>query len=94
MVDQSSTSNKIDLHGLPVADGVRIALERTRRWWSNLGEDRARRAKEDVFTVVTGMGNHNSGGVSRMRQEVGAALRREGWRLTTGTGQYFISGKV
>lgn len=94
MVDQNSTSNQIDLHGLPVVDGVRIALERTQRWWSNLGENRVRRAKEDVFTIVTGLGNHNSGGVSPLRQEVGAALRRAGWRFATGTGQYFISGKV
>lgn len=94
MVDQTSTGNKIDLHGLPVADGVRIALERTRLWWDNLGENRERRAREEEFTVVTGLGNHNSGGVSRMRQEVGAALRRDGWRFITGTGQYIISGKA
>lgn len=94
MVDKSSSSNHIDLHGLPVADGVRIALQRTQNWWNNLGEDRARRNRDDVFTVVTGLGKHSSGGVSRMRQEVGAALKRDGWRFTTGTGQYFISGKI
>lgn len=93
MVDQTSTANKIDLHGLPVADGVRIALERTRLWYNGLGENRERRAREEDFTIVTGLGNHNSGGVSRMRQEVGAALRRDGWRFVTGTGQYIISGK-
>lgn len=94
MVDQTASANLIDLHGLPVADGVRIALERTQLWWSNLGEDRVRKAREEGFTVVTGMGNHSTSGVSRMRQDVGAALKREGWRTSTGTGQFVVTGKV
>lgn len=94
MVDQTASANRIDLHGLPVADGVRIALERTQLWWSNLGEDRIRRAREEGFTIVTGMGNHSTSGVSRMRQDVGAALKREGWRTNTGTGQYTVTGKT
>lgn len=92
LVNEQSSSVHIDLHGVPVADGVRIALERTQLWWANLGEDRAKRAREG-FTVITGLGTHSVGGVSRLRQEVGAALKREGWRTRTETGQFIVTGK-
>ena len=95
LVDGNSSAGHIDLHGVPVADGVHIALERTQEWWAALGEDRARRARcGEGFTVVTGLGNHSSGGVSRMRQDVGAALKRAGWRVRTETGQFVVTGKV
>lgn len=95
LVDVNSSRDHIDLHGVPVADGVRIALDRTQEWWAALGEDRARRARcGEGFTVVTGLGNHSSGGVSRLRQDVGAALKRAGWRVRTETGQFIVTGKV
>lgn len=94
LVDEQSSSTLIDLHGVPVADGVRIALERTQAWWAGLGEDRARKARAGGFTVVTGLGIHSSKGVSRMRQDVGAALKRAGWRVRTETGQFIVTGKA
>lgn len=93
-VDRTASSDSIDLHGVPVADGVRIALDRTQSWWVGLGENRARKAREQGFVVVTGLGNHSSSGVSRLRQEVGAALKREGWRIRVETGQYVVTGKT
>lgn len=93
-VDRSASADSIDLHGVPVADGVRIALDRTQSWWVALGEDRTRKAREHGFVVVTGLGNHSSSGVSRLRQEVGAALKREGWRTRVETGQYVVTGKT
>lgn len=94
LVNEQSSGSKIDLHGVPVADGVRIALERTQTWWATLGEYRAKRAREEGFVVVTGLGNHSSSGVSRLRQEVGAALKREGWRVRTETGQFVVTGRT
>lgn len=94
LVDEQSSPTVVDLHGVPVADGVRIALERTQAWWNNLGEDRARKARAEGFTVVTGLGIHSSKGVSRMRQDVGAALKRAGWRVRTETGQFIVTGKA
>lgn len=94
LVDEQSSPSHIDLHGVPVADGVRIALERTQAWWGGLGEDRARRARAEGFTVVTGLGNHSSKGVSRLRQDVGAALKRAGWRVRTETGQFVVTGRA
>lgn len=93
-VDRSASSTSIDLHGIPVADGVRIALDKTQAWWMDLGEDRAKKARDQGFVVVTGLGNHSAGGVSRMRQEVGAALKRGGWRVSVETGQFVVHGKA
>ncbi|ROW03128.1 hypothetical protein VMCG_05684 [Cytospora schulzeri] len=94
LVDEQSSAALVDLHGVPVADGVRIALERTQAWWGGLGEDRARKARAEGFTVVTGLGIHSSKGVSRMRQDVGAALKRAGWRVRTETGQFIVTGRA
>lgn len=94
LVDEQSSSSRIDLHGVPVSDGVRIALERAHTWWANLGENRAKKAREEGFVVVTGLGNHSTSGVSRLRQEVGGALKREGWRVKTETGQFVVTGRI
>lgn len=93
LVDEQSSRSHIDLHGVPVSDGVRIALERTQTWWANLGENRAKKAREEGFVVVTGLGKHSASGVSRLRQEVGAALKREGWRVRVETGQFVVTGR-
>lgn len=94
LVEEQSSGGHIDLHGVPVADGVRIALEKTHLWWANLGENRAKKAREAGFVVVTGLGKHSASGVSRLRQEVGAALKREGWRVKVETGQFVVTGRT
>ncbi|KAJ4393121.1 hypothetical protein N0V93_002328 [Gnomoniopsis smithogilvyi] len=93
-VDRTASADSIDLHGVPVADGVQIALDRTQSWWVALGENRVKKAREQGFVVVTGLGIHSSSGVSRLRQEVGAALKREGWRVRVETGQFVVTGKT
>jgi hypothetical protein len=94
LVNQQSTPTKIDLHGVTVLDGVRIAKHRVWQWWENLGEGRERTAKLQGFTVVTGVGRHSANGVSRLRQAVGAALKNDGWRVETLTGQFYVTGRV
>lgn len=94
LVDQKSTYCSIDLHGITVIDGVRIAKDRVWRWWNNLGEHRQAKAKLEGFTVVTGVGRHSSGGVSRLRQAVGIALKNDGWKVETLTGQFYVTGRV
>ncbi|KAK1779696.1 hypothetical protein QBC45DRAFT_325288 [Copromyces sp. CBS 386.78] len=94
LVDQKSTYCSIDLHGVTVIDGVRIAKDRVWRWWNNLGEHRHSKAKLEGFTVITGVGRHSSGGVSRLRQAVGAALKNDGWKVETLTGQFYVTGRV
>ena len=96
LVNQQSTATTIDLHGVTVLDGVRIAKHRVWQWWDNLGEGgRVKMAKHDEgFTVVTGVGNHSVGGVSRLRQAVGAALKNDGWKVDVLTGKFRVTGRV
>lgn len=93
LVEQQATASSVDLHGVLVHDGVRIALQKTQDWWNGLGEFRARKAKEEGFTVITGLGRHSAGGVSQMRQAVVAALLQDGWKLHVETGKFVVSGR-
>lgn len=91
-VDQSSTKDQIDLHGVTVQDGVNIALSRVWSWWNSLGEERVRKAK-DGFTVVTGIGRHSADGRSRLRSNVCKALVADGWRVEVLTGRFLVTGR-
>ncbi|KAG5927834.1 hypothetical protein E4U42_001719 [Claviceps africana] len=94
LVDQQSTRDSIDLHGVLVRDGVRIARQRVQDWWQGLGELRASKAREQGgFTVITGLGRHSAGGVSQLRQSVAAALLQDGWKLNVETGKFVVTGR-
>jgi len=95
-VDQQSGSSYIDLHGVNVADGVRIANDRVWRWWNSLeGEEpRSIIAKREGFTVVTGVGKHSSSGVSPLRRAVGITLQNNGWKVEALTGSFLITGRT
>lgn len=93
LVEQQSTSSSIDLHGVLVHDGVRIARQKTQDWWQGLGEFRARRAREEGFTVITGLGRHSASGVSQLRQAVAAALLQDGWKVQVETGKFVVTGR-
>ncbi|KAL1892257.1 hypothetical protein Sste5346_007213 [Sporothrix stenoceras] len=91
---QSKDALTVDLHNVPVKDGIRIAMERTRYWWAHLGEDRVRKARENPLRVVTGVGLHSPEGYSRLNTGVEAALKREGWKFHDGFGYYDVTGKT
>ncbi|SPQ23278.1 e33a5dc3-1058-4528-a290-681455243632 [Thermothielavioides terrestris] len=93
-VAQQSTDSMLDLHGVFVMDGVRIAKQRVWAWWEGLGENRKALAKQNGFTVVTGVGKHSAGGVSRLRQAIGAFLKNDGWKVETLTGSFYVTGRV
>jgi hypothetical protein len=93
LVNQQSTSRNIDLHGVRVQDGVRIARQRAQAWWEGLGEMRIRKARENSLTIVTGIGRHSAGGVSQLRQAVAAALVQDGWKVQVETGRFVITGR-
>lgn len=93
LVEQHSTASSIDLHGVYVQDGVRIARQRVQAWWSGLGEFRTQKARHHTFTVITGLGRHSAGGVSQLRQAVAAALLQDGWRMQVETGRFVITGR-
>ncbi|KAI1099853.1 hypothetical protein F4804DRAFT_320741 [Jackrogersella minutella] len=92
LVDQKSTKDMIDLHGVTVQDGVDIALDRVWKWWRGLGEERVRKAKQGI-TVVTGLGRHSSDGKSRLRINVFKALVGDGWKVEVLTGSYLVTGR-
>lgn len=93
LVASQSRTNSIDLHGVTVADGVRIARRDVRAWWDGLGEYRLRKARENGFSVITGLGRHSSGGVSQMRRAVAAALVQDGWNMRVETGHFVVTGR-
>ncbi|KAF4336423.1 hypothetical protein FBEOM_9714 [Fusarium beomiforme] len=90
LVDKQSTSTSIDLHGVYVQDGVRIARQRVQAWWAGLGEFRSDKARQQPFTVITGLGRHSAGGVSQLRQAVAAALLQDGWKMQVETGRFLV----
>ncbi|KAH6685039.1 hypothetical protein F5X68DRAFT_171524 [Plectosphaerella plurivora] len=92
LVSSRAASDVIDLHGVEVLDGVRIAKERVWAWWQGLGEYRAQEARRG-FTVITGLGRHSAGGVSRLRQSVAAALIEDGWKVSVETGRFKVTGR-
>lgn len=93
LVEENSTPTQIDLHGVYVQDGVRIARARVQSWWNGLGEFRSEKARQQPFTVVTGLGRHSAGGVSQLRQAVAAALLQEGWDMRVETGRFVVRGR-
>lgn len=92
LVADNSSRDVVDLHGVTVPDGVRIAKERAWLWWNGLGEYRDQEARRG-FTVITGLGRHSASGVSRMRQSVAAALIEDGWKVSVETGRFTITGR-
>lgn len=97
LVDQQSTGDTIDLHGVSVSDGVKIALDRVWRWWNALAPAemprRAGKAAHDGLKVVTGVGRHNVNGKSRLRINVCKALVEDGWKIEVLTGAFLVTGR-
>lgn len=94
LADQQSTRTSVDLHGVPVHDGVRIARQKAQQWWLDLGEMRAAKVREQGgFSVITGLGRHSAGGVSPLRQAVAAALLQDGWKVSVETGKFVVTGR-
>ncbi|KAI1424041.1 hypothetical protein F5Y12DRAFT_493956 [Xylaria sp. FL1777] len=94
LVDQQSTEDTIDLHGVSVQDGVDIAIDRVWNWWNALGENKVRKARENGLKVVTGLGRHSSDGKSRLRINVCKALVADGWKVQVLTGAYLVTGRI
>ncbi|KAL7952915.1 hypothetical protein V8C34DRAFT_298258 [Trichoderma compactum] len=100
-VDQQSTNTTVDLHGVSVLDGVRIARQRAVDWWQTRRdsryepryESRKGQPSERNLTIITGLGHHSAGGVSPLRQAVGAALTRDGWKYRVETGKFVLTGR-
>jgi hypothetical protein len=98
LVSQQSTRNMIDLHGVSVADGVRIAQARTQAWYDGLGDAKyvsgGGGPVRAGFQIVTGVGTHSKNNAPRLGPAVAKALVRAGWRVEVGHGEMFVTGKL
>lgn len=94
LVDQQSRPGEVDLHGIFVQDGVRIARQKSLNWWQNLGDMKSQKAKQHPLIIITGVGRHSAGGVSPLRKAVAAALIQDGWKVEVGTGKFTIYGRI
>ncbi|KAL4778146.1 hypothetical protein BJX76DRAFT_157578 [Aspergillus varians] len=99
LVDQQSTWNSLDLHGVSVQDAVRITSVRVSDWWESLGDTKYMRgsdgdAARGGYRIITGLGRHSRGGTSRLGPAVGKVLAREGWRVEVQPGVLTVVGVV
>ncbi|KAJ5053907.1 uncharacterized protein L3040_000197 [Drepanopeziza brunnea f. sp. 'multigermtubi'] len=88
LVASQSTRLELDLHGMNVKDALRISREAVTRWWHESSEERKAHGKGGavpVYKIVTGAGNHSSGGHGKLGPAVGKMLLREGWNIQVGS---------
>ncbi|KAF2860552.1 hypothetical protein K470DRAFT_257788 [Piedraia hortae CBS 480.64] len=90
-----STPGQVDLHGIDVANAVRIAKEQAEKWWRGLGEERiyGRAARNAGFRIIVGRGIHSKNGKAKIGPAVMKALRAEGWRVEDEHGVLVVSRK-
>ena len=98
LADRQSSSTHLDLHGIDVLNGVRIAQERTEAWWYSMGESKVngRVGADDRgagFSIVVGAGKHSAGGRAKLGPAVGKMLKTEGWRVESSGAVIVVKGK-
>jgi hypothetical protein len=97
-VSASSTTTFIDLHGVSIADAVRIAKDRTEKWWEGLGDSRytprGGAPGRAGFRIVTGVGRHSKNGSPRIGPAVSKMLINEGWKVVVEQGEVVVYGKA
>ena len=99
LVASQSTPTQLDLHGVDVANAVRIAQERVEEWWDGLGEARVngRIGAEDRQTgyrIVVGLGRHSEGGRGKLGPAVMKMLKHEGWRVESAGAVIVVKGPL
>lgn len=98
LVASQSTSRVLDLHGVGVADAVRIAQEKVNIWWDSLGDAKYASGGggpvRDGYRIVTGIGRHSKDGAPRIGPAVSRMLVREGWKVEVGQGEIIVYGKA
>jgi hypothetical protein len=93
LVDSQSSKTQLDLHGINVQDGKRIAKERVTSWWHELGESRiSGRGVTAEYRIVTGVGYHSEGGKSKLAPAILKMLMNDGWKVQVGTGVLVVTG--
>jgi hypothetical protein len=95
LVSSQSSADSLDLHGVSVQDGVRIASDRVAHWWESLGDSKYALgvAMRGSYRIITGAGRHSRDGTSRLGPAVGKMLAREGWKFEVGQGVLVVTGR-
>ncbi|KAJ5173137.1 hypothetical protein N7492_005730 [Penicillium capsulatum] len=98
LVDQQSIGCDLDLHGVTVANALRITRERVEAWWHALGDTKFIRgggkSVHGGFKIVTGVGRHSHDGTSRLGPAVSKMLMSEGWRFEIDRGCLLVTGRA
>ncbi|KAH8601488.1 hypothetical protein B0O99DRAFT_681504 [Bisporella sp. PMI_857] len=93
-VNQSSKI-ELDLHGMNVNDAKRITKERVITWWHEIGTNEAGRPTiGSRYHIITGMGHHSNGGISKLGPAIGRMLIRDGWKVEVQPGRLYVTGVV
>ncbi|KAJ5435105.1 Ubiquitin system component Cue [Penicillium cf. griseofulvum] len=96
LVARQSSHSDLDLHGVTVANAVRIARERVQAWWDGLGDQKYVRgggqSSHGGFNIVCGLGNHSLDRKSHIGPAVWNMLLKEGWRVELNRGSMLVTG--
>ncbi|KAG0127713.1 hypothetical protein HOY82DRAFT_624496 [Tuber indicum] len=94
LVNQNSSGDTLDLHGITVKQAVNISRERTTQWWVRESNDRERRRRggAKALCIVTGRGRHSKDGKPRLLPAVSKMLIQEGWDIQVQGGQVLVWG--
>ncbi|KAJ1962029.1 hypothetical protein GGI12_002890 [Dipsacomyces acuminosporus] len=88
-----NSQNIIDLHGVPRAEAVAIALEEANAWYTRLkGTDDRLQQHTDTLHIITGLGKHSADGKAHVHPSVVRALREDGWWFEEGHGFIDVLG--
>lgn len=95
LVYSQSTASRLDLHGVTVADAVRIARSGVGAWWDGLGDRKyVVGGTGSGYHIITGVGTHSAQGIGRIGPAVTKMLMREGWKVNVHKGEVIVEGKV
>ncbi|KAJ5405231.1 hypothetical protein N7465_006515 [Penicillium sp. CMV-2018d] len=96
LVANQSSQYDLDLHGVTVANAVRIARERVQAWWDGLGDQKYVRGGGQSchggFNIVCGVGHHSQDRKSHIGPAVWNMLQKEGWRVELNRGSMLVTG--
>ncbi|KAK9454191.1 hypothetical protein V1511DRAFT_502990 [Dipodascopsis uninucleata] len=86
LVREKSSSYCVDLHGLDVTNAVRVSHAKVDEWWQ---ENRSNRWRTPL-KLITGKGNHNPDGRSKIRQNIVRSLQTAGWVIEVDPGYVLV----
>lgn len=96
LVANQSTHCDLDLHGVNVANAIRISRRSVEDWWEALGDQKhvrgGGRHVHGGFKIVCGVGNHSQDRKSHLGPAVWNMLRSEGWRVELDRGSMLVTG--